>query len=125
MSIETVTKYTSTLYELMNAFDDKISDIALNYRVNVIGPFCEKYNLKFYSGNGTYFFERLDTGENIDDDDLLAYYCSDWREDDNEVQLFWEELGDIYTVLNVEIYDTKFGYNVCFELRSNEVLMKF
>lgn len=112
MTIETTTKFTNSLYAALSEFDDKVSGLARKFHADVITPFCEKFNVKFYVGNGCCFFQRLDTGENINDDDLDSYFDGD-REDfeDDMSEPFWNELNDIFTVLNFEIYDGKFYYN--------------
>lgn len=112
MSIEITTKFTNALYETMSEFDDKIADLALRFQLDVIAPFCEKFNVKFLAGNGVCSFQRIDTEELIDDDDLDDYFCGDREHIENDLcDEFWQELNDIYAVLNFEIYDTKLYYS--------------
>lgn len=107
---KTTIEYCTKLCDALDDFDASVKSIAETYYAEVITPFCEKHNLKFWSGMGHYFFERLDINENIIDDAVLAYLCTHDEEDADYA--FWLELGDIYTVLNKELFDGVFGYYV-------------
>jgi hypothetical protein len=110
------TQHELTLKQIeltLNAFDERITLLARHYRGMVIAPLEKKYNLKFWSGMGNVFFEDLTTNENINDDSVLFVLSGPYEDDDDEVQPnyeMYEELNEVFSVLNIEIHDSIFAY---------------
>lgn len=51
--------------ETLNYLDNRAQAYADQFHVSVIVPFCNRHNLRFWSGNGTWFFETPG-GRNLD-----------------------------------------------------------
>lgn len=49
-------KCSDRIHQLMDEFDAKIAAEAAEYREKVLVPLCEKHQLRFISGMGTFFF---------------------------------------------------------------------
>ena len=55
--------YKGKIESLCDGFYDRLNEVGEVYRSEVIAPFCEKYGVKFLSGNGTYAFYGKSLGD--------------------------------------------------------------
>ena len=55
--------YKGKIESLCNVLDDSLNEMGEVYRSEVIVPFCEKYGVKFISGNGAYVFYDKSLGD--------------------------------------------------------------
>jgi hypothetical protein len=56
----------SSYEETLSSLDDRASAYADQFHSSVIVPFCNRHNLRFWSGNGVWFFEAPG-GKTFDD----------------------------------------------------------
>jgi hypothetical protein len=59
----------SNYAETIDSLDNRAQQYANQFHVSVIVPFCNQHNLRFWSGNGTWFFETPG-GKNLDPEDV-------------------------------------------------------
>jgi hypothetical protein len=64
----------SNYVEIIDSLDDQAQVYADQFHSQVIVPFCNRHNLRFWSGNGIWFFEAPG-GKNFDDPEQLIL---DW-----------------------------------------------
>lgn len=96
-------------------FDSDLTEIANHFHSEVISPICEKYNLKFHSGMGTFFFEDLSTGKNINEDDverILFDFDRDYDDGDKPNYKMYEELDYVFNIITIEIYNNLFAHYI-------------
>lgn len=54
-------KYTKQVAVIKERFDNDLQELGLLIRNEVVAPACKDHGLKFFSGNGTFFFAKGDT----------------------------------------------------------------
>lgn len=86
---------------------DRINDAAWAYymvlRNDVIAPFCGRFGLRFYAGNGTWCFEHVATGTAIDIDHADGWPVEAWPEGIDEDAETYEPEG--WTEAASVVYD--------------------
>ena len=125
----------ATAEEQYTATQEKMETVAQAYADNfhrsVIEPFCDEHNLRFWSGNGTWFFETPG-GKNLDPDDvgvrwgvatgnarLTEPVCRDeiphWVLvcDDEDLPDFIYNLREIDRLLTLDFIGGCLGYWIC------------
>lgn len=111
---KTTIDYVYQIQRLFEDFDQMVQNLANKYTDEVIQPLCEKYNLKFWSRNRSFYVENLSNGQIIVEDNVISA-LTDWDKDmDGERNLNYKmycELENVFDILNEEISDGKlFGY---------------
>jgi len=53
-------KYTQEVNVIKERFDNDLQELGLRIRNEVVAPACKNHGLKFFSGNGTFFFAKGD-----------------------------------------------------------------
>lgn len=51
-------KYTQEVNVIKERFDNDLQELGLRIRNEVVAPACKNHGLKFFSGNGTFFFAK-------------------------------------------------------------------
>jgi hypothetical protein len=110
--------YILRITEIANKFENDIQDVVDAFQENILEPFCKKYRLNFYQGNGAWIFEDIDKKFDISCPDLdfddtnktcsfHGFYLSeDSRLNKKDVQKkFLEELYSIASVMDKHIID--------------------
>ncbi len=84
-------KYTQQVNVIKERFDNDLQELGLRIRNEVVAPACKNHRLKFFSGNGTFFFAR---GEET---------YSEVRDLERASKTLRETLEPIINLLNTEI----------------------
>lgn len=109
--------YIHEIEKLRTNFSNDIQNVIDSYQENVLNPFCDRYRLNFYQGNGAWIFEDIDEKFDIHDCELSydhnkrictfnTYPLHESRLGNNEV--FKKELFEILEFLNKEIYSEEY-----------------
>lgn len=53
-------KYTKQVAVIKERFDNDLQELGLTIRNEVVAPACKDHGLKFFAGNGTFFFAKGD-----------------------------------------------------------------
>lgn len=86
-------KYTEQVTVIKERFDNDLQELGLRIRNEVVAPACKNHGLKFFSGNGTFFFAK---GERTYSDVLDPDFKS-------APKALREALEPIINLLNTEI----------------------
>jgi hypothetical protein len=119
----------SNYEEFQSAAQDRAQLYADQFWSSVIIPFCNRHNLRFWSGNGVFSFEAPG-GKNFDDPESefrnwgmakgiaelsshpTQFETSRWvlTCDDDEVPDFLQTFAEIYRLLNLDFMGGHLGY---------------
>jgi hypothetical protein len=69
-------KLTTDLDKIYQDYQDNLYKRAETYRQEVLIPFCDKYDLDFFSGMGSVFFVIREIDYNVDSQDIEADYIN-------------------------------------------------
>jgi hypothetical protein len=117
--------YDATISDL----EDRAQAYADQFHSSVIVPFCDRHNLRFFSGMGVFFFEAPG-GKNFDDPEAelrnwgmakgvaelsahpTQFETSRWvlACDDDELPYFLRTFAEIYRLLNLDFMGGDLGY---------------
>jgi hypothetical protein len=85
-------------------FEKDINKIAEQVRLEIIKPFCDKYNLDFVSGMGIWNFTVNDYLYDYGSFDSVEDIPYDWSTDENELERYkFDGVEEILELLNTEI----------------------
>jgi len=113
----------------LSDLEDRAQLYADQFHSSVIRPFCNRHNLRFWSGMGAYFFEAPG-GKHFDDPEAelrawgmakgiaelsshpTQFETSRWvlTCDDDEIPCFLQTFSEIYRLLNLDFMGGHLGY---------------
>lgn len=110
-------EYTNKLDKVKSQFDSGVTELAKQFRDNVINPLCEKYNLRFECSFGNYHFVDLATGSELITPEYVeeVLYDLDRDPDGDPVGVhgsyqMYEDIQSIFDMMEAEIFNDLFNY---------------
>lgn len=92
------------LIKKSDLFSKDIHKIAEQVRINIIKPFCDKYNLDFISGMGMWNFTVKDHPFDYGSFDSMDEIPYDWSTDENEPERYkFDGVEEILDLLSTRI----------------------
>jgi hypothetical protein len=114
----------SKLESIEKAANLEVDKLVLEYLESTIKPFCEKYNLQFFTGMGDFWFHNPEYDLIVHTaEELLLYNVDEIAEFEDDDRFPIEkyilrypgvanEMKDILKVLNTVIFEFEFGLSI-------------
>lgn len=120
-----MTDWKKRLEETESRVWGAIDSMAADLREQVILPLCRKHRLTFSSGNGTWWFTRIDAERKAESRRERVTYvdATHWRfHEEDEALKHGLDLGDAWSLLEMEpIHACPLGYRVV-DIKEDEAL---
>jgi hypothetical protein len=101
MNTKTVTK---VIERKIKAFENDLNQLAEKVRIDVVKPFCDKNNLNFISGMGTWFFSVNDYPFQYSTFSSVGDIPYDWSTDENDPEKYkFDGVEEIINLLNTNV----------------------
>ncbi|AEC53194.1 arginyl-tRNA synthetase [Synechococcus phage S-CRM01] len=108
--------YFKKLEQIKLDFDNQITELARQFKDEVIKPFSEKYNLSFECGMGKYIFVDLSDGSLLTEDDVEEILYDLDRDLDGNIEgmkhpyRMYKDMENIFCVLGAEVFSDNFKF---------------
>ena len=114
-----MTLFYQLLEDAEEKFNEEVSNIATTFRKEELIPFCEKYQIEFISGMGSYFFSTDITSWCNDDLEIYSDPNTFDVEDPNDHEqfvldnpTFVDDCLELFAIMDEDVGGLPFGLNL-------------